>query len=224
MKPIKEPVKKLLTHRYAGRGSALGSVVCAGALIGTDPAPEIVDMEPPAIVVEAAPRPELLPEFKDFYPPAIPQPPKVEIERVVSETERVDNRGKPLIHRTFEPAGEEIDTEAYRGEIEAWVLNFMQELRENLTEFKEEGDAQIVAHHEAFIEFIENPVYVETQKDIEQLQQHTTDIVTIIRRILDRAEGGQWPLVLGALLGPIWAMFTEPKKQPEPKESNAPQQ
>lgn len=209
--------KELLTNRWTGRSGAtvgLGSVL--GLLATEPPAEPALPPEPPAIVESAVPQPEPLPVIEDFYPAAMPQPKKVEVERIVTETERVDTRGKPIIHRTFEPVGEEIDTESFATDVEAWALQTIREARERFESYQAKVETSVAEWQGRVIEFVRDPVFVETTQDVQQLRENVDDSVAIIRRIVDRAEGDPW-LVLGALLGNLIALFAEPKKQPKGK-------
>lgn len=191
-----------LRNHWVGKTGAVGGIGSTLALLGTGPveAPTQPEpMDPPAIVVEALPQPE------EFYLPAMPQPQRIKTERVVTETERVKDNGETIIHRTYEPTGEEIDTEAFATEVEAWAHKAVTQTREKFEEYQEQ-----------VIEFVSDPVFEETTQDAEELHQHVEDAATIVQRIIVRAEEEPW-LVLTALLGYLASMFAEPKKQPKDK-------
>jgi len=161
-----------LRNHWVGKTGAVGGITSTLALLGTGPAEPTTPpepMDPPAIVVEALPQPE------EFYPTAMPNPQRIKTERVVTETERTKDNGEVIIHRTFEPTGEEIDTEAYATEVEVWAHRTIEEAREKFEEYQEQVR-----------KFVSDPVFAETTKDAEELHQHVEDAAGIITRIIER--------------------------------------
>ncbi|MEM0966616.1 MAG: hypothetical protein AAGJ81_10755 [Verrucomicrobiota bacterium] len=199
---VKEPIVKGLTHRYTGRSGATVGVGSVVALLASDPAqPTEQDLlnDPPAIVLEAAPKPE--PVFVE----AMPVPATTQVEQKVRETE-IAKDGELRIYRSFEMVDGQAVLEEYQDKLAVWGKNVISNAEATATNLYNETQ-----------EFLDNPVFVETNADVQELQQHVGAAAAVVQRILDRAATDPIP-VLGALVGALLALFSNPKS--EPKKTN----